>query len=138
MIQQEKEKNTGKQPVYQRLWFRMTAFLLAAIMVFSIWAGGAIQIRIKARSEQDAAGQYLINNTDYVQSGELGRFEEKMQTYLEPRTLEDYYRLAGTPVKRLTANTKVQVLDDLGWCVLVEYEGGTRQTLTSGEVSVRL
>ena len=55
MIQQEKEKNTGKQPVYQRLWFRMTAFLLAAIMVFSIWAGGAIQIRIKARSEQDAA-----------------------------------------------------------------------------------
>lgn len=98
MIPNEKEKYTGKQPVYQRLWFRMTAFLLAAIMVFSIWAGGAIQIRIKARSEQDAAGQYLINNTDYVQSGELGRLEEKVQTYFEPTTLEDFYRLAGTQI----------------------------------------
>ena len=98
MIQKENENNTGKQPVYKRLWFRATAFLLAVIMVFSIWASGAIQIRIKARSEQDAAGQYLINNTDYVQSGELGRFEEKMQTYLEPTTLEDYYRLAGTQI----------------------------------------
>lgn len=98
MVQSEKEKITGKQPVYKRLWFRITAFLLAAVMVFSIWASGAIQIRITARSEQDAAGQYLIDNTDYVQSGELGRFEEKVQTYFEPTTLEDYYRLAGTQI----------------------------------------
>ena len=68
------------------------------IMVFSIWANGAIQIRIQARSDQDAAGQYLINNTDYVQSGDLGRLEEKVQTYFQPTTLEDYYRLAGTQI----------------------------------------
>lgn len=98
MIEKEKNKCTGRQPVYKRLWFRATAFLLAAIMVFSIWASGAIQIRIEPRSEQDAAGQYLIDNTAYVQSGELGRLEEKMQTYFEPTTLEDYYRLAGTQI----------------------------------------
>lgn len=98
MIQNEHEKTTGKQPVYKRLWFRATAFLLAVILVFSIWASGATQIRIQARSEQDAAGQYLIDNTAYVQSGDLGRLEEKVQTYFEPTTLEDYYRLAGTQI----------------------------------------
>ena len=98
MIQNEQVKTTGKQPVHKRLWFRVTAFLLAAVMVFSIWASGAIQIRIQARSEQDAAGQYLIDNTDYIQSGELGRLEDKMQTYIQPKTLEDYYRLAGTQI----------------------------------------
>ena len=35
------------------------------------------------------------------------------------------YRLAGSPVKTLTANTQVEVLDDLGWCVLVTYDGNT-------------
>lgn len=35
----------------------------------------------------------------------------------------DNYRLAGKPVKRLAANTQVEVLEDLGWCVLVAYEG---------------
>lgn len=76
----------------------MIAFFLAAAIVFSIWASGAIQIRIQARSEQDAAGQYLVDNTDYVQSGELGRLGEKVQTYFQPTTLEDYYRLAGTQI----------------------------------------
>ena len=98
MVQKEQEKVTGRPPVYKRLWFRITAFLLAMIMVFSIWANGAIQIRIQARDEQDAAGQYLIDNTDYVQSGDLGRLEEKVQTYFHPTTLEDYYRLAGTQI----------------------------------------
>ena len=98
MINNEQVKATGRQPVYKRLWFRITAFLLALIMVFSIWANGAIHIRIQPRSEQDAAGQYLIDNTDYVQSGDLGRLEDKVQTYFEPTTLEDFYRLAGTQI----------------------------------------
>ena len=98
MTQTQPEKSAGKQPVYKRLWFRTTAFLLALIMVFSIWANGAIQIRIQPRSDQDAAGQYLIDNTDYVQSGDLGRLEEKVQTYFTPTTLEDYYSLAGTQI----------------------------------------
>ena len=98
MIQNEQVKTTGRQPVYKRLWFRMTAFLLALIMVFSIWANGAIQIRIQTRSDQDAAGQYLIDNTDYIQSGDMARLEEKVQSYFQPTTLEDYYRLAGTQI----------------------------------------
>ena len=76
----------------------MIALLLAVTIVFSIWANGAIQIRIQARSDQDAAGQYLVDNTAYVQSGDLGRLEEKVQTYFSQETLEDYYRLAGTQI----------------------------------------
>ena len=124
MIENEKGKSTGKQPVYKRLWFRATAFLLAVIMVFSIWAGGAIQIRIQAKSEQDAAGQYLINNTDYVQSGELGRLEEKVQTYFEPTTLEDYYRLAGT---QIGAGEYEAALTNIGTCL--ELYPGNDETL---------
>lgn len=33
------------------------------------------------------------------------------------------YRLAGEPVRSLDVNTSVQVLDDLGWCCLVEVDG---------------
>lgn len=35
------------------------------------------------------------------------------------------YRLAGEPVRMLDVNTGVQVLDDLGWCCLVEVDGMT-------------
>lgn len=35
----------------------------------------------------------------------------------------DNYRLAGEPVRKLAANEEVQVLEDLGWCYLVEQGG---------------
>ena len=124
MIQNKQEKAAGVQPVYKRLWFRITAFLLAAIMVFSIWAGGAIHIQIQPRSEQDAAGQYLIDNTDYVQSGELGRLEDKLQTYLQPKTLEDYYRLAGT---QIGAGEYEAALESVDTCL--ELYGGDNEEL---------
>lgn len=98
MIQNKQEKAAGIQPIYKRLWFRIIAFLLALILVFSIWANGAIQLKIHKENEQDAAAQYLMDNTDYVQSGELDRLEEKLQSYSKPTTLEDYYRLAGTQI----------------------------------------
>ncbi len=37
--------------------------------------------------------------------------------------LYDNYRLAGEPVRKLAANGEVQVLEDLGWCYLVEQDG---------------
>lgn len=93
-------------------------------MVFSIWASGAIHIQIQARSEQDAAGQYLIDNTDYVQSGELGRLEDKLQTYAQPITLEDYYRLAGT---QIGAGEYEAALESVGTCL--ELYGGDNEDL---------
>ena len=33
------------------------------------------------------------------------------------------YRLTGGPVQTLKADTQVKVLEDLGWCYLVEYDG---------------
>lgn len=35
----------------------------------------------------------------------------------------DNYRLAGDPVKKLASNAKVEVLDDLGYCLLVHHDG---------------
>lgn len=37
-------------------------------------------------------------------------------------TIYDNYRLAGEPVQKLSTNTQVEVLDDLGWCYLVSYD----------------
>lgn len=124
MNQNNQENMTGRTPVYKRLWFRATAFLLAVIMVFSIWASGAIQIRIQARSEDDVAGQYLINNTDYVQTGDLGRLEEKIQTCFQPSTLEDYYRLAGT---QIGAGEYLEALASVNACL--ELYSGEDKTL---------
>ena len=120
MTQNQQEKNTGRLPVYKRIWFRIIAFLLAVTMVFSIWASGAIQIRIQAQSDQDAASQYLIDNTDYIQSGDLGRLEEKLQTYFQPTTLEDYYRLAGT---QIGSGEYAQALGSVDTCLEL-YPGG--------------
>jgi len=39
--------------------------------------------------------------------------------------LYDNFRLAGAPVKSLSSGTKVEVLEDLGWCCLVAYEDMT-------------
>lgn len=51
----------------------------------------------------------------------------------------DNYRLAGEPAKRLEANAEVKVLEDLGWCCLVEYDGGSgymrEESLASHAVS---
>lgn len=37
--------------------------------------------------------------------------------------LYDNYRLAGDPVQALEADAQVEVLEDLGWCCLVDYNG---------------
>ena len=37
----------------------------------------------------------------------------------------DNYRLAGKSVKKLSANTQVEVLEDLGWCVLISCDHDT-------------
>lgn len=51
------------------------------------------------------------------------------------------YRLAGDPVKTLAVNTKVQVLDDLGMCFLVEADGMTgymkQATLAKSALDIR-
>ena len=39
--------------------------------------------------------------------------------------LYDNYRLAGEPVRKLSADEEVMVLEDLGWCCLVEQNGST-------------
>lgn len=104
----------GQIPVYNKLWFRILALTLALIMIFSIWANGAIQVKIRKEYEQDAAAQYLIDNTDYVQAGELGRLEDKIQTYFQPTTLEDFYRLAGT---QIGAGEYAEALESIEQCL---------------------
>lgn len=68
---------------------------------------------------------YGLVEQNLIRLEEEGTYEPWTGYAAHKAELYDNYRLAGTPVKRLTANTKVQVLDDLGWCVLVEHEGGT-------------
>lgn len=41
------------------------------------------------------------------------------------RDVYDNYRLSGTPIQVLKTNTKIEVLDDLGGCLVVKVEGVT-------------
>ena len=120
MTETEKVKKSDGRSVYKRPWIRAIAFLLAVIMVFSIWASSAVQVKIQPKNQQDAAGQYLVDNTGFVQSDDFGRLEEKVQSYFAPRTLEDYYRLAGT---QIGAGEYAFALDSIEHCIEL-YSGG--------------
>lgn len=120
MTETEKVKKSDGRYVYKRPWIRAIAFLLAVIMVFSIWASSAVQVKIQPKNQQDAAGQYLVDNTGFVQSDDFGRLEEKVQSYFAPRTLEDYYRLAGT---QIGAGEYAAALDSIEHCIEL-YSGG--------------
>ena len=68
---------------------------------------------------------YGLVEQNLVRLEEEGTYEAWTGYATHKAELYDNYRLAGDPVKQLASNTKVQVLDDLGWCVLVEHEGST-------------
>lgn len=96
-IQQEPKPKENSR-FYDKPWVRPTALVLALSMIFSIWANGAIHVKIRKSHEMDAATNYLVDNTDYVNEDELKRLQEKLLAYQQATELEDYYRLAGTQI----------------------------------------
>ena len=96
-IQQEPNPKENSR-FYDKPWVRPTALVLALSMIFSIWANGAIHVKIRKSHEMDAATNYLVDNTDYVNEDELKRLQEKLLAYQQATELEDYYRLAGTQI----------------------------------------
>lgn len=95
---QQDQQTKRKSRFYDKPWIRITALILALSMIFSIWANGAIHVRIQRGEDMDAATNYLVDNTDYVNQGDLQRFQEKLLAYQQATQLEDYYRLAGTQI----------------------------------------
>ena len=92
------QETPKKKPMYRKPWVRVTALVLAIVMVFSLWAGSAIRVKIQPGDEMDAATNYLVDNTDYVNQDEMERLQEKLLAYQKAVELEDYYRLAGTQI----------------------------------------
>lgn len=80
------------------IWFRVVAAIVAVAILTSLAANGIVAVRIKAASESEAAINYLVDNTGYVNADTIGRLQDKLQILTEPQTLEDYYRLAGTQI----------------------------------------
>ena len=100
-VEKEKQQDQElkqKTRFYHKPWIRITALVLVFAITFSIWANGAIHVRIRKSHEMDAATNYLVDNTDYVNQGDLQRFQEKLLAYQQATQLEDYYRLAGTQI----------------------------------------
>ena len=95
---QQEQKPIRKTRFYHKPWVRITALVLALSMIFSIWANGAIQVSIRRSHEMDAAVNYLVDNTDYINEGELKRLREKLLVYQQATELEDFYRLASTQI----------------------------------------
>ncbi len=77
---------------------RVIAAVLAVVLLFSIAANGFTRVRIEPGEKTEAATNYLVDNTGYVNEGQLGRLEDKVQTLEAPVTLEDYYQLAGVQI----------------------------------------
>lgn len=87
-----------KSPIYRKPWVRVTALVLAVVMVFSLWAGTVIRVKIQPGDEMDAATNYLVDNTDYVSKDDLARLQDQLQAYQQATELEDYYNRAGTQI----------------------------------------
>lgn len=95
-IQQQEQVQT--KPFYKKTWVRLVALFLALSMIFSIWAGGAIQVSIQRGEDMDAATNYLVDHTDYIQQGSFERLQDVILAFRNASELEDYYRLAGTQI----------------------------------------
>ena len=120
MEAQQEPKQKQKARFYHKPWVRITALVVAAVMIFSIWANGAIQVRIRKGSEMDAATNYLVDNTDYVNEDEFKRLQEKLLAYQQATELEDYYRLAST---QIAEESYAEALESIDICLKL-YPGG--------------
>ena len=94
----QKQEQVQTKPFYKKTWVRLVALFLALSMIFSIWAGGAIQVSIQRGADMDAATNYLVDHTDYIQQGSFDRLQDVILAFQSASELEDYYRLAGTQI----------------------------------------
>ena len=77
---------------------RLTAGVLVFALLLSLGVNAAVGIRISAENAQEAATNYLAENTEYVQSGRWVRVGDKLLNLAEPVTLEEFYRKAGIQI----------------------------------------
>ena len=122
-VEKEKQQDQElkqKTRFYHKPWVRITALVLVFAITFSIWANGAIHVRIRKSHEMDAATNYLVDNTDYVNNDELKRLRDKLLAYQQATELEDYYRLAST---QIAEESYAEALDSIDMCLNL-YPGG--------------
>ena len=120
--QEYKESGVRRSAVrfYRKPWIRTIALVLAVVMVFSIWANGAVHVQIRRGDEMDAATNYLVDNTGYVNQNELERLGDVLQTQQQATDLEDFYRLAGTQIAK---EEYAEALESIEQCIAL-YPGG--------------
>lgn len=94
-------------------WIRWTAALLALALIFIIGAQSWTAVTISVQ-ENNAAQNYLAEQTDYVNASQVQRLRTKLQTLTQPVILEDYYRLAET---HIAAEEYEEALVCIGQCL---------------------
>jgi tetratricopeptide (TPR) repeat protein len=88
------------------LWIRVSAAVLAALMVGSAFLLDAIKIKIRKQAYEEAdaaaaAGNYLVDSTEYVGKNTLERAAETIEgAFRKPVTFEDFYDLASRSIAR--------------------------------------
>lgn len=91
-------ENTVPKKQYYSTPLRIIAAVLTVALLLSMTANGLTRVRIRPGEKTEAATNYLVDNTGYVNEGRADRLQDKLQTFGEPTELEDYYRLAGTQI----------------------------------------
>lgn len=109
----QEEKKKPRFPLRIRIISGVVAFAL----ILSLMANAATAIRIQVGEATEAAVNYLVERTDYVNAGTTQRLQDRIQTISVPETLEDFYRLAGT---QIAGENYQGALDSIESCILLD------------------
>ncbi len=109
-----------KKRFYHRPATRTIAIITAIAMIFSLTANMATTVKIERGDDTQAALNYLVDHTEYLQKDRFGRLSDLARGLVGQRALEDYYRLAGT---QIAAENYSDALESIKYC-LNFYGGG--------------
>lgn len=83
---------------YTRPRKKVIAGILVVAVLSSLLANSLVVVRIKADSSSEAATNYLVENTPYVNLDTINRLQEKYWHSSETTSLENHYRIASIQI----------------------------------------
>lgn len=94
------DKTGARTRKYHKTSTKVTALILAVVLAASLAVNSAVTVRLTGGDASQAAENYLLDNTEYVNQNRLERLAELAGTLKKPTTLQEYYELAGTQIAK--------------------------------------
>ncbi len=81
------------------IWVRILSGILVVTVVSTYCATAAINVTLAANTD-NAATNYLADNTEYINESKAQRLLSQIKTLQKPTDLDSYYRLASTKIAK--------------------------------------